>query len=221
MGEIIENDSGSKKDGGRRTPKKHGTHIDMTPMVDLMCLLITFFMLTTAFSKPKVMEITMPDKKPIIDKPEDQVQVPAIRTYSILLTENDRVYWFHHSDIAEGAKEGSIPPVNMWHKTDFSKDGLRKVLLKLNEKVFTDIYNLKDNVKKGELVMSDDSLNAQIKRIKKSDKKSPIILIKADPKTKYKDIVNVVDEMAICNIGGYAIVDMSKEEEAIIATAPK
>ena len=219
MAEIIENESPSKKDG-KRKPKKHGAGIDMTPMVDLMCLLITFFMLTTAFSKPKVMEITMPEKNPI-DKPQDDIKVPAIRTYSIILTENDRVYWYHHSDIPEGAKEGTIPEVNMWHKTDFSKDGLRKVLLKLNEKVFTEIYELKEKVKKGELVMIEDSLNAQIRRIKKSDKKSPIILIKADPKTKYKDVVNVVDEMAICNIGGYAIVDMSKEEEAILAIAPK
>jgi len=219
MGEIIENDSGSKKGGGRRTPKKHGTHIDMTPMVDLMCLLITFFMLTTAFSKPKVMEITMPEPPKAGDPAPPPVS--AIRTFSIILSENDKVYWFHHSDIPDGAKDGTIPAVNMWHKTDFSKDGLRKVLLQLNEKVFTDIYNLKDKVKKGQLVMSDDSLNAQIKRIKKSDKKSPIILIKADPKTKYKDIVNVVDEMAICNVANYAIVDLSKEEEAILATAPK
>jgi biopolymer transport protein ExbD len=220
MGEIIENESGAKKGGGRRTPKKHGTHIDMTPMVDLMCLLITFFMLTTAFSKPKVMEITMPDRNDKT-KPDEQSKVSKDRTYSIILSENDRVYWYWHNDVPENSPDGTIPTVNMWHKTDFSKDGLRKVLLKLNEKVFTEIYKLKDKVKKGELVMIDDSLNAQIKRIKKSDRKSPIILIKADPKTKYKDIVNVVDEMAICNIGGYAIVDMSKEEEAILATAPK
>jgi biopolymer transport protein ExbD len=220
MGEIIENESGAKKGGGRRTPKKHGTHIDMTPMVDLMCLLITFFMLTTAFSKPKVLEITMPDPSDKT-KPDEQSKVSADRTYSIILTENDRVYWFHHSDIPEGAKDGTIPTVDKWHKTDFSKDGLRQFLLQKNENVFTQIYNLKEKVKKGELVMADDSLNAQIKRIKKSDKKSPIILIKADPKTKYKDVVNVVDEMAICNIAGYAIVDMSKEEEAILATAPK
>jgi len=219
MGEIIENDSGAKKGGGRRTPKKHGTHIDMTPMVDLMCLLITFFMLTTAFSKPKVMEITMPE--PPKEGDPKPPAVDAKRTYSIILTENDRVYWFHHSDVPEGSPAGTLPTVDKWYKTDFSKDGLRQVLLQKNKNVFTDIYNLKEKVKKGELVMSDDSLNAQIKRIKKADKKSPIILIKADKKTKYKDIVNVVDEMAISNIANYAIVDLSKEEEAILATAPK
>jgi biopolymer transport protein ExbD len=58
MGEIIVEEKGKK--GGKRQAKKHSTRIDMTPMVDLMCLLITFFMLTTAFSKPMVMVITMP-----------------------------------------------------------------------------------------------------------------------------------------------------------------
>ncbi len=218
MGEIIENDSGSKKGGGRRTPKKHGTHIDMTPMVDLMCLLITFFMLTTAFSKPKVMEITMPEKT---EKPDDGQKVDAKRTYSIILSDNDRVYWYWHADIPEGVPDGTLPTVDKWHKTDFSKDGLRQFLLKKNEKVFTEIYELKEKVKKGELVLADDSLNARIKRIKKSDKKSPIILIKADKKTKYKSIVNVVDEMAISNIANYAIVDLNKEEDAMLLTAPK
>lgn len=218
MGEIIENDSSHKKGGGRRTPRKMGAHIDMTPMVDLMCLLITFFMLTTAFSKPKVMEITMPEP------PDENAPPPAVafdRTYSIILSDNDKVYWYYHKDVVENAPAGALPTFDKWHKTDFSKDGLRKVLLAKNEKVFTEIYNLKEKVKKGELVMSDDSLNAKIKRIKKSDKKSPIILIKADEKTKYKSIVNVVDEMAICNIASYAIVDISPEEKALIQKAPK
>lgn len=215
MAEIIENESGAKKEGKRRSPKKHGADIDMTPMVDLMCLLITFFMLTTAFSKPKVMEITMPEK----DKQEEEKTAPKVdakRTYSILLSGDDRIFWYHHSDIPTGQ-----PFPATLNKTDFSKDGLRKILLQKNEKVFTEIYELKEKVKKGELVMPDDSLNSQIRKIKKSDKKSPIILIKADDKTKYKSIVNVVDEMAICNIANYAIVDIAPEEIALIEKAPK
>ena len=60
MAEIIQNEGQVRKKV--KTAKKHGTHIDMTPMVDLACLLLTFFMLTTAFSKPKVMEIVLPTK---------------------------------------------------------------------------------------------------------------------------------------------------------------
>lgn len=213
MAEIIENDHGSKE-GGRRTPKKHGANIDMTPMVDLMCLLITFFMLTTAFSKPKVMEITMPEKDPQLENTK-QTEVPAIRTYSILLSGNDKIYWYWHNDIPKGQEAN--PPSSIFKKTDYSKDGLRKILLKKNEKTFTEIFDLKEKVKKGELVLTDDSLNAKIKRIKKENSKvNPIILIKADDKAKYKNIVAVIDEMAITNIASYAIVDMSPEEKAII-----
>lgn len=215
MAEIIENTGSGKKQGGRRAPKRMGAHIDMTPMVDLMCLLITFFMLTTAFSKPKVMEITMPEKDKTED-PQNAPKVDAQRTYSILLTGDDRVFWYHHGEVPAG----QTFPTTI-NKTDFSKDGLRKILLKKNEKVFTEIFELKEKVKKGELVLEEDSLNAQIKQIKKSDKKAPIILIKADEKTKYKSIVNVVDEMAICNIANYAIVDIAPEEVALIEKAPK
>ena len=66
MAEIIANEGGGKKKGKKRA-KKFSTAIDMTPMVDVMCLLLTFFMLTTAFSKPKIMEIGLPEK----DQPDD------------------------------------------------------------------------------------------------------------------------------------------------------
>ncbi len=220
MAEIIENDSGAKKGGGRRSPRKMGAHIDMTPMVDLMCLLITFFMLTTAFSKPKVMDITMPERD---TKDAPQNKVDAKRTYSILLTE-DRVYWYYHADVPDGAPESTIPTVDKWHKTDFSKDGLRKVLLAKNKLIIEEILTLKDKVKKGELVMSDDSLNSKIRAIKKKysvAKKTNTFLIKADENAIYKNLVSVIDEMAIANISGYAIVDLSKEEKEMLKTAPK
>ncbi|MEZ4998932.1 MAG: biopolymer transporter ExbD [Bacteroidales bacterium] len=54
--------SRGKSKGGKKKPKKGDARVDMTPMVDLMSLLITFFMLTAAFSKPKVMEIVLPEK---------------------------------------------------------------------------------------------------------------------------------------------------------------
>ena len=91
MAEIIQEEKGKK--GGKRRPKKHGTHIDMTPMVDLMCLLITFFMLTTAFSKAKVMVITMPEKDKA-DQPKDQPQIAAFRTLNIILSEGNKVYYY-------------------------------------------------------------------------------------------------------------------------------
>ena len=102
MAEIIQEEKQEK--GGRKKPKKHSTDIDMTPMVDLMCLLITFFMLTTAFSKPKIMEITMPEKTPDKDK-QQQTKIQDYRTYNVLMTGDDKVYYY------KGLADPKKPPL--------------------------------------------------------------------------------------------------------------
>jgi len=209
MGEIIQEEKQEK--GGRRKQKQHSTHIDMTPMVDLMCLLITFFMLTTAFSKPKIMEITMPDPHGV-----DHPPVPAGRTYSILLAGDDKIYWYQ--GLADPQKDPVLPNLN---KTDYSKDGIRKVLLQKNKNVFEKVEELKTKVMNGELVMADSTMNKKIKELKKSDRNAPIVLIKANDKARYKNIVDIVDEMAICNIASYAVVDINDVELGMLKTATK
>src|ERR1700709_2440773 len=115
MSEVQQQDGGSEK-GGRHKKvraKKSSTHIDMTPMVDLAFLLLTFFMLTTTFSKPKTMDITMPVK----DAPkEDPTKVPASQTISILLTEKNRIIWY------VGVDDPTQPPKT--NIADFSLDGV-------------------------------------------------------------------------------------------------
>jgi biopolymer transport protein ExbD len=212
MAELIVEEKGKK--GGKRRPKKHGTHIDMTPMVDLMCLLITFFMLTTAFNKPKVMVITMPEKDKTED-PKDAPKISAERTLNILLTEKDEI--FYYMGIADPKK----PPLPTLVKTDFSKDGIRKLLLIKNKELFTKIAEYRDKRVTGKIVASDTTADNEIKRLKNEDKHGPIVLIKADAKAKYRDIVNIIDEMAICNVASYAIVDMSPVELGMLADAPK
>ena len=212
MGEIIVEEKGKK--GGKRQAKKHSTRIDMTPMVDLMCLLITFFMLTTAFSKPKVMVITMPEKDPK-DKPENQPQIAAFRTLNIILTEGSKVYYYI------GLADPKKPPLPELVKSNFSKDGIRKILLLKNKDLFTKIAEYRDKRVTGKTVVADTTADAAIKKFKKEDNKGPIVLIKADDKAKYKDIVNIIDEMAICNIASYAVVDMSPVETEMLKNAPK
>jgi biopolymer transport protein ExbD len=212
MADIIESGGGHEK-GGKRRPKKHSTNIDMTPMVDLMCLLITFFMLTTAFAKPKVMEITMPEK----DNTEDPIKKPQIsylRTINVILSGDDKIYYY--DGVIETGK-----PVPTIVKTSYGPDGIRKYLLERNKLVFEQIVDLREKVTKGELVMADSTLNSRIKEIKKSDPNSPIILIKADEFAKYRNIVDIIDEMAITSIASYAVVDINDAELKLLATAPK
>lgn len=212
MAELIVEEKGKK--GGKRRAKKQSTRIDMTPMVDLMCLLITFFMLTTAFSKPKVMVITMPEK----DKSEDPKNAPKIsaeRTLNILLTEKNEVFYY------QGMADAKKLPLPQLIKTDFSKDGIRKVLLIRNRDLFTKIAEYREKRLKGLIVVADTTADNEIKKMKKEDKHGPIVLIKADNKAKYKDIVNIIDEMAICNVASYAIVDMVPVELDMLKTAPK
>jgi biopolymer transport protein ExbD len=211
MAEIIQEEKGKK--GGKRRPKKQSTRIDMTPMVDLMCLLITFFMLTTAFSKPKIMVITMPEKK--TDQKAPDVKIPAWRTLNIILTDKDVVYYYI------GNADPKKPPLPILVKSDFSKDGIRKVLLEKNKDLFTQIVTFREKRMSGKLVVADTTAEQEIKKMKKNDMKGPIVLIKADDKAKYKDIVNIIDEMAICNIASYAVVDILPIELELLKTAPK
>ena len=212
MGEIIVEEKGQK--GGKKKAKKHSTHIDMTPMVDLMCLLITFFMLTTAFAKPKVMVITMPEKDPK-NEPKEAPRISAERTLNIVLTGDNKIYYY------QGLADAKKPPLPEMVLTNFSKDGIRKVLLLRNTELFKKIAEYRDLRLTGKIVVADTTADNAIKRMKKEDKKGPIVLIKADDKAKYKDIVNIIDEMAICNIASYAVVDMTPLELEMLKNAPK
>src|SRR5512140_3168714 len=116
MAEIIEQEKGKK--GGKRRPKKQSTRIDMTPMVDLMCLLITFFMLTTAFSKAKIMEINLPEK--IKDKSVDPPKIVASRTLNIILGPNNKLYYYPGTVKPEDYN--NLPPLQ---ETDYSANGIR------------------------------------------------------------------------------------------------
>lgn len=211
MAEIIQEEKTGK--GGKRKAKKVAPHIDMTPMVDLMCLLITFFMLTTAFSKSKVMDITLPEK---IKDPSKQEapKISASRTLNILLGPDGKVYTYPGAVKPEDYN--NLPPLN---QTDFSATGIRQVLLERNRALFRKIAEFKDKVTKGQIVISQDSVQGSISQLKKDDDTGPIVLVKAYKKATYGDFVNILDEMNICGIARYTFVPIAWYEEKMVEMA--
>lgn len=212
MAEIIENESGGHKKGKRRA-KKYSARIDMTPMVDLACLLLTFFILTTAFSKPKVMEIVMPSK----DKIKDPPKVDDSRVVNIIMAENDQVFYYNgKADPTKG-----VLPVMI--KSNYGKDGIRKMLLNRNKELFDRVYYFNDSISRGfgkyKSSLPKDSIDRMLKRIRKSDKAGPIILVKAADGTKYGNLVDVMDEISITSIAIYAIVDLNYVEKKMLTDA--
>jgi biopolymer transport protein ExbD len=211
MAEIIQEEKGKGKHKG----KKHPPHIDMTPMVDLMCLLITFFMLTTAFSKAKVMEINLPEK--IKDPTKQEApRISASRTLNIILGPNDKVYWYPGGVKPE--EYNNLPPVS---EIDFGSGptGVRQMLLERNRALFKKIAEFNQQVVEGKIKISQDSVAKSISQLKKIDDTGPIVLIKAYNKATYGNFVDILDEMNICGIARYTFVPIAWYEEKMVEIA--
>jgi biopolymer transport protein ExbD len=209
MAEVIQEE---KAKGGKKKAKVHIPHIDMTPMVDLMCLLITFFMLTTAFSKAKVMEIILPEK----DVPPDQKAPQAIasRTVNIILGPNNKLYWYPGTIKPE--QYNDLPPLN---ETDYSATGIRQLLLERNRTLARRIAEFRDQVTAGKINISQDSVLGSISQLKKVDDTGPIVLVKAYKKANYGNFVDILDEMNICGIARYTFMKINVYEEKMVETA--
>lgn len=105
--------SAAENASGKVRAKKQSTKIDMTPMVDLAFLLLTFFILTTTFLKPSIISLTMPE--PV----EDPARLPLLKeknAFSVVLAEDNKIYWWIGLDAPASP-------------TNYSKDGMRKILL--------------------------------------------------------------------------------------------
>ena len=209
MAEIIQEEKG--KDGKKKT-KKHPPHIDMTPMVDLMCLLIVFFMLTTAFSKAKIMEIVLPEK--LKDPNQEAPKISASRTQNIILGPDNKVYTYPGTVKPENYN--NLPPLR---ETDFSDSGVRQILLGWNRTLFKKIDDFNQQVLRGEMEISQDSVQGAIRKLKSDDDTGPIVLIKAYKEANYGNFVDILDEMNICGIAIFMFVDITWYEEDMVEAA--
>jgi len=199
MAEVSQ-DSGSHKKGGKRRSKKLPTRIDFTPMVDLGFLLITFFMLATSLIKPQTMEITMPSDKKVEE--EDKTVAKASQAVTLILGKNDKVFYYF------GKTEGA-----QLIETNYAPNGLRKILLEKNYDVAKQVEDLK--AEKVKTRMNEEIFQKKLSEIK-ANKNAPVVRIMATDDSNYKNLVDALDEMNICSISRYAIVDIDAPDLLLI-----
>ena len=192
---------------GGSKQKKMNSRVDFTPMVDMIMLLVTFFMLCTTLQKPQTMQITMPSNKENIND-VNRSQVAASKAITIMITENRTLYYF----------KGKPTDDNLV-KTTFGKDGIRAVLMEANSAAQQEKAKLdakyatmqSSNVQQAE--KNKAWYMEQLKEIR-NGANTPDVIIKPSDKATYKDLIDVLDEMNICSIGRYVIDKFAPADQA-------
>jgi biopolymer transport protein ExbD len=202
MAEIAEGGGGGHDKKGKKRAKKASTRVDMTPMVDLAFLLLTFFVLTSTFSKPKVMSLAYPAK---IDEPIGDA--PKLNNGITFLLSEDKIFYYT-GEFYPANRPGPDGPTALI-KTDFSASGLRKVLADLNSYVLLRKEGLVKKVKAKQ--MADTTYTREMEQLK-SKPEALKVLVKTDDKALCKNFIDLIDEVKIAEIGVIAPVPILPEE---------
>ena len=210
MAEVSTGDSG----GGhgkheKKRAKKLSTRIDMTPMVDLAFLLLTFFVMTSTFNKAKTMEVLYPADPDPLDKPSI-----IKNAMTFILSGDDKIFYYDGELYLKGNKDGK--PETALIKTDYSKDGLRKILFERNKNVQEAINKLSERLTKKEIA---DSTFKRLANLERGKKEAVTVLVKTDDKANFKNVVDVIDELRIAQIGKMAVIDISQPEMDLLKVA--
>jgi biopolymer transport protein ExbD len=149
--------------------KKLSTRIDMTPMVDLAFLLLTFFVLTTSLNNAFVLEIVAPDEPDSLHPP---TPINEKHVLTLILGEGDKIYW--HVGISD-------PELR---EIGYSHEPVRKLLMR-----------------------------------KKAEVENLFVLVKPADKSKYKNLVDIMDEIIDAKIERYCIVDFTAADETLVRSS--
>lgn len=190
-------DSGHKKGPGVKKAKKLSTRVDMTPMVDLGFLLITFFIFTATLSNPTTLDLNMP--KDSDDK--DQTLIKRSGALTIMLGANDMVYYY----------EGELLPDGSNFKSAKFGD-IRKEIIQKKKDVIKIHQHDPKCVEVQEKAKKKEDPNWQ----KACEDRDFMVVIKPDADATYKNTVDILDEMTINNVKRFAMVKISDTELALI-----
>jgi hypothetical protein len=189
--------------------KKMNARVDFTPMVDMIMLLVTFFMLCTTLLKPQTMEITMPSDKDDIKK-EQKSQVQTDEAITIIIGKDNKLYYF----------EGKPSEAHL-QETSYGKDGIRAVLLRKNQKAKDQVDALRrklqgqftSNVEQAK--KNKEAFKEELRKIKNADG-TPTAIIKPMDESTYLNLINVLDEMQNCYIGKYVIDKVNDQDKKMV-----
>lgn len=205
---------------GKSKQKKMDVRVDFTPMVDMMMLLITFFMLCTSLAKPQTMELSMPSNDKNLQD-QDKTVTKESYTITIYCTADNQIYYV----------AGQIKPETpeCLKKTTWGIKGIRSVLYNhttedgtnpvqdvMKAKAALDKLKADPNKK-----MSQEEYNKQLSQIKAGvldGKKiqTMTVIIKATDNSNYKNLVDALDEMQICSINKYVIDKMNDQDVELL-----
>ena len=225
--------------------KKMNVRVDFTPMVDMMMLLITFFMLCTSLAKPQAMHLTMPAKDENMQA-EDKDKSKTEQTITIYLADNDKLYYYivdkkedfgnpeflkeatwGKEGIREALRNHRHAPVKVLMDAKTQLDNWFNALPKTQQEVNDSVYNRAlIMIKKGHVdIVSNNQLDqTKYNKVDKDMKDYteenmvPTLAVNIKPlnNSSYDNLVTILDEMQICCIGKYVIDQINDKDIEIL-----
>ena len=225
--------------------KKMNVRVDFTPMVDMMMLLITFFMLCTSLAKPQAMHLTMPAKDENMQA-EDKDKSKTEQTITIYLADNDKLYYYivdkkedfgnpeflkeatwGKEGIREALRNHRHAPVKVLMDAKTQLDNWFNALPKTQQEANDSVYNRAlIMIKKGHVdIVSNNQLDqAKYNKVDKDMKDYteenmvPTLAVNIKPlnNSSYDNLVTILDEMQICCIGKYVIDQINDKDIEIL-----
>lgn len=190
-------DQGGKKGPGVKKAKKLSTRVDMTPMVDLGFLLITFFVFTATMSSPTTLDLNMPKD---IKKEQEQTEVKESSVLTVMLGKADQVYYYEGKLVVDATG-------NNFKQTTFK--GIRDIIVKKKKEVMDRYYQRPDPACEAEM-------KAKGKPVSHCADKDFVVIIKPSDDATYKNTVDILDEMTINQVRTYAMVKIGDIEYELI-----
>lgn len=141
--------SGNHKGGGVKKAKKLSTRVDLTPMVDLGFLLLTFFVFSSTLSQPSSMKMNLPDESNT--SAADKNQAKADGVLSLVLGKNNNLYYYEGQIAADGSNVkktdyAHLREVVVNKKNATNPDDFVVIIMAGNQGTYENVVNVLDEM---------------------------------------------------------------------------